>query len=79
MTKIQQPTIQQIEATNKAYKLRNGMNDNKLSELLKTSKVTLYTRFRRQNWTDQEILYLEYRTNKNFKDAVDKLKILNHA
>ena len=78
MAKIQQPTIQQIEATNKAYLLRNQMNDNELSKVLKMSKVTLYTRFRKNNWTDQNILYLEYCTNPSLKKTVDALKILSH-
>lgn len=71
-----QTTLEQLEATNKAYGLRQDMNDNELSALLKISKVTLYTRFKRNNWTNQEILFIEYHSNPEFKKTVDSLKIL---
>ena len=75
--KVFQPSVKQLDATNKAYLLRRDMNDNDLSALLNMSKVTLYTRLRRNNWTNPEILFLEYRSNKEFKKTVDSLNILN--
>ncbi len=75
--KIFQPSIKQLEATNKAYKLRQKMNDNELSSLLNIAKVTLYTRLKKNNWTNQEILFIEYHSNLEFKIIVDNLEILN--
>lgn len=72
-----QPSIKQLEATNKAYQLRRTMNDNDLSSLLNISKVTLYTRLKKSNWTNQEILFIEYHSNKDFKKTVDSLNILD--
>lgn len=73
-----QATIQQIEATNKVYTLRaNVPNDNELSKLLNISKVTLYTRLRHSLWTDTEIVFIEYLSNKEVKALIDSLDILN--
>jgi len=74
--KIFQPSIKQLEATNKAYKLRQSMNDNELAAKLKLSKVTLYTRLQKSNWTQQEILFIEYCSNTEFKKIVESLNII---
>lgn len=52
-----QPTLEQLETTDKVYKLRSeeGRNDNDLAEMLGISKVTLYTRLRLSNWKKAEI------------------------
>lgn len=51
-----EPTVEQLETTNKAYELRRGAsNDNDLAEMLGMSKVTLYTRLRVSNWKKPEI------------------------
>ena len=79
MSKNKQPSVQQLEATNKVYKLRQDPatgNDNKLSELLNISKVTMYTRLKRNNWTNPEILFIEYLSNPKLKALVAPLKIL---
>jgi hypothetical protein len=79
MSKTTQPTIQQLEATNKVYKLRQDPstgNDDKLSKLLNISKVTMYTRLKRSNWTNPEILFIEYLSNLKVKALVDSLNIL---
>jgi hypothetical protein len=73
----QQPTIKQLETTNKVYKLRQESNDNDLASKLKLSKVTLYTRLSISNWTPQETLFVEYVSNPEFKKTVDSLKILD--
>lgn len=50
------PSIQQIEATNKVYILRNNTkNDNDLSFLIGMSKVTMYTRLKKSNWKKTEL------------------------
>ena len=72
---MQQPTIKQLQATNKVYLLRSQMNDDNLSELLQIAKGTLYTRLRKSNWSNHEILFIEYQTNNSFRMIVDKLKI----
>lgn len=78
MEKTKQPSIKQLEATNKAYKLRNlASNDNELANTLGLSKVTLYTRFRRSNWKNAEILFLELYSNDEFKKFVMSLQILD--
>ena len=76
--KQSQASLQQLEATNKTYKLRQKMNDNELSEILSISKVTLYTRLKRSNWKNTEILIIEYNTSPAFKKFVDSLKILSY-
>lgn len=55
MTK--QPTLEQLETTDKVYKLRSedSRNDNDLAEMLGISKVTLYTRLKKSNWKKAEI------------------------
>ena len=76
--KDSQATIQQIEATNKVYTLRaNVPNDNELAKQLNLSKVTLYTRLKRNNWTNTEIVFIEYLSNKTVKGLIDSLNILN--
>lgn len=80
MTKKNQifhPSVKQLDATNKTYLLRREMNDNELSSLLNISKVTLYTRLKRSNWTNPEILFIEYRSNLSFKKTVDSLNIID--
>ena len=72
---MQQPTIKQLQATDKVYLLRSQMNDDNLSELLQIAKGTLYTRLRKSNWSNREILFIEYQTNNSFRMIVDKLKI----
>jgi len=55
-----QPTIKQLEATNKAYQLRQeAQNDNDLAEMLGLSKVTLYTRLKRNNWKKPELALID--------------------
>lgn len=76
MGNTMQPTVKQIKATNKVYKLRETMNDDLLSKLLKLSKVTLYTRLKKHNWTDAEILFVEYKSNTEFSNTIDSLGIL---
>ena len=57
---MKQPTIEQLEATNKAYSLRNkAKNDNDLAEQLGMSKVTLYTRLKKSNWKKPELALIE--------------------
>lgn len=77
MTKIIQATVKQIDATNKVYKLRQESNDNDLASKLNLSKVTMYTRLSRSNWTPQEILFIEYLTNSDLKKTVDSLNVLD--
>ena len=56
-----QASIEQLEATNKAYDLRQkAQNDNELAELLGMSKVTLYTRLRVSNWKKPEIALINH-------------------
>lgn len=52
-----QPTTEQLETTDKVYKLRSeeSRNDNDLAEMLGISKVTLYTRLKVSNWKKAEI------------------------
>jgi DNA-binding NtrC family response regulator len=55
-----QPSIEQLEATNKAYTLRQqAQNDNELAEQLGMSKVTLYTRLKKSNWKKPELALIE--------------------
>lgn len=57
---MKQPTIEQLEATNKAYTLRQqAKNDNELAEQLGMSKVTLYTRLERSNWKKPELALIK--------------------
>jgi len=71
------PSVKQLEATNKAYKLRQqSQNDNELAEKLNLSKVTTYTRLKQSNWTNPEILFIEYLSNPELKKKVDSLNIL---
>lgn len=59
-----QASIEQLEATNKAYELRQkSQNDNELAELLGMSKVTLYTRLRVSNWKKPEIALINHLSN----------------
>lgn len=75
---MKQPTNEQIQATNKAYELRKYLkNDTELSKILKLSKVTLYTRLKESNWTNPEILWIEYVYNERLNQFVESLKILN--
>lgn len=52
-----QASIEQLEATDKVYKLREDetKNDNDLAEDLGISKVTLYTRLKQNNWKKSEL------------------------
>lgn len=53
-------TIEQLEATNKAYILRQkAQNDNKLAEQFGMSKVTLYTRLKLSNWKKSELALIK--------------------
>lgn len=53
------PTVEQLEATNKAYQLRaSAKNDNELAAQIGISKVTLYTRLERSNWKKPELALL---------------------
>lgn len=55
-----QATIEQLEATNKVYALRQAAdNDNVLAEQLGMSKVTLYTRLKQSNWKKPELALIE--------------------
>jgi len=55
-----EPTVEQLEATNKVYSLReSAKNDNELAESLGISKVTLYTRLERSNWKKSELSLIE--------------------
>lgn len=77
MRTIKQPTIKQLDATNKVYQLRElSKNDNEFAELLQLSKVTLYTRLRTSNWTNPEIVFIEYLLNPEVKTLIDSLKII---
>lgn len=61
MAKNKQASIQQLEATNKVYQLRQTTkNDDKLVKLLDLSKVTLYTRLKKSNWKKSEIFYIDH-------------------
>lgn len=71
-----QASLEQLNATNKAYELRRDTDDRTLAKLLELSRVTLYARFKESNWQDKEILFIEYHTNLDFKKQVDRLKIL---
>lgn len=56
-----QASIEQIEATNKAFDLRQqATNDNELADWLGMSKVTLYTRLRTKNWKKPEIALINH-------------------
>lgn len=65
-----QATLEQLEATDVVYKIRESeeytKNDNELSELLGVSKVTLYTRLRISNWKTAELSHIES-LSKKFK------------
>lgn len=77
MTKHKQPTTNQLKATDKAYKLREeAKNDNVLAEKLNLSKVTLYTRLKKSNWTNPEIIFIEYLSNPSFFITVESLNII---
>lgn len=71
-----QPSIKQLDATNKVYLLRREMNDIKLASLLEISKVTLYTRVRISNWDAKEIILIEYNLNPKLKKLIDSLDII---
>lgn len=61
---MKQPTIKQLEATNKAYLLRQkSKNDNELAEQLGLAKVTLYTRLRKSNWKKPELALINLLSN----------------
>lgn len=71
-------TEKQKAATGKVFKLKESFsNDNELASLLHISKVTLYLRREKHNWTSQEILFIEYLTNPDVKKLINSLKILN--
>lgn len=56
-----QASIEQLEATNKAFHLRQkATNDNELADWLGMSKVTLYTRLRTSNWKKPELALIEH-------------------
>lgn len=55
-----QPTTDQLEATNSAYKLRDqAQNDDTLAKDFGISKVTLYTRLKTSNWKKSEIALIK--------------------
>lgn len=56
-----QASIEQLEATDKVYALREdkSRNDNDLAELLGISKVTLYTRLKQSNWKKAELALIK--------------------
>lgn len=55
-----QATIEQLETTEKVYKLRaEDGNDNDLSALIGISKVTLYTRLKKSNWKKAEMSHIK--------------------
>jgi hypothetical protein len=57
---MKNPTIEQIETTNKAYFIRQNIdNDCELAELFGLSKVTLYTRLKNHNWKKSEIFFID--------------------
>jgi len=57
---MKQASIEQLEATNKAYILRQqAQNDNELAEQFGMSKVTLYTRLKKSNWKKPELALIE--------------------
>lgn len=59
--KLFNPSNQQLEATNKAYELRQeAQNDNELAETLGLSKVTLYTRLQKSNWKKTELALINF-------------------
>lgn len=59
-----QASIEQLEATNKVYQLRQTTkNDDELAALLDVSKVTLYTRLKKSNWKKSEMFYINHLIN----------------
>lgn len=77
MAATKQPTTEQLQATDKAYKLREqSKNDNILAKQLSLSKVTLYTRLKRSNWKNTEILFIEYLSNPTLFIQIQGLNIL---
>jgi len=78
MIKNKKPTVNQLNASNKVRKLKesNEMNDDNLSKFLNISKVTMYTRMKSHNWTDQNILFIEYLSNSKLNDFIKNLKII---
>lgn len=59
-----QASIEQLEATNKVYQLRQTtQNDDELAKLLDLSKVTLYTRLKKSNWKKSEMFYINHLIN----------------
>lgn len=61
-----QSTVEQLDATNKVYKLRQkAANDNELAKLLGISKVTLYTRLKSNNWKKPELALIESLSSKD--------------
>lgn len=55
-----QPTIEQLETTNRAYDLRKVIDtDEDLAELFGISKMTMYSRFRQSNWLKQEMYFID--------------------
>lgn len=60
-----QASIEQLEATNKVYQLRQTtQNDDELAKLLDVSKVTLYTRLKKSNWKKPEMFYIDHLLSK---------------
>lgn len=56
-------TNEQLLATDRVYALRENSTDNDLAKLLGISKVTLYTRLRRNNWKVSELALIENLTS----------------
>lgn len=55
-----QATEQQLNATDKVYKIREStINDNELANLLGLSKVTMYTRLKKSNWKKTELALIK--------------------
>lgn len=73
----QKPLAGQI-ATEKVHKVRSERSfntDNDLAKAIGISKVTLYARLKSNAWTCNEILAIEYITNKKFKNFVNHLNL----
>lgn len=55
-----QPSEEQLQATNKVYKLRSLMpNDKILAAEIGITKVTLYTRLKVSNWKKAELVLID--------------------
>jgi len=72
-----QPTSNQLKATDKAYSIRDKFNnDDIVAKELNISKVTFYTRLKKSNWKNTEIVYIEYLFNPELNSLIKNLNIL---